>query len=319
MVNTVIEVNNLCRRFGKHTALDHVNLRIEQGTVLGLVGENGAGKTTLIKHLLGLFKAQSGTVRVFGLDPIANPKEVLSRIGFLSEDRDMPEWMTIQQYMTYTQAFYPSWDTTYTDSLISQFTLDTSQKIKHLSRGQRAKTGLLMALAYRPDLLLFDEPSSGLDPVVRRDMLGAIVRTIAEEGRTVVLSSHLLDEVERVADTITMIHQGRVILSDPLEQIRSDFHKLTLRLNAPPATRPALPGMLSCEGGPVEWSMVCKENLDTLKNAAKDMNARIVDLASPTLDDIFVANVKGQGIGHGSQITAEQHGQSPSNQLRTKH
>ena len=294
MSNAAIEVKNLCRRFGKHTALDHVNLQLEQGTVLGLVGENGAGKTTFIKHLLGLFKAQSGTVRVFDMDPIQHPKEVLSRIGFLSEDRDMPEWMTIRQYMTYTKAFYPTWDTTYADGLISQFALDTSQKIKNLSRGQRAKTGLLMALAYRPDLLLLDEPSSGLDPVVRRDMLGAIVRTIAEEGRTVVLSSHLLDEVERVADTIVMIHEGRVILSDPMEQIRASFHRFTLILDAPAATPPALPGVLYCDGGPVEWSMVCQQEIDTIKRAAKDLNAQIVDLASPTLDDIFVAQVKGQ-------------------------
>jgi ABC-2 type transport system ATP-binding protein len=304
MSNTIIEITDLCRRFGKHTALNQVILRIQQGTVLGLVGENGAGKTTLIKHMLGLFKAQSGFVRVFDMDPIQHPKEVLSRIGFLSEDRDMPEWMTIKQYMTYTQAFYPTWDTAYADSLISQFGLDTAQKIKNLSRGQRAKTGLLLALAYKPDLLLFDEPSSGLDPVVRRDMLGAIVRTIAEEGRTVVLSSHLLDEVERVADTITMIHEGRVILSDPMEQIRSSFHKFTLILDAPGTARPALPGMLSCEGGPMEWSIICKHDMNSVKQAAKDMNARIVDLASPTLDDIFVANVKGQGVDHGSQLNS---------------
>jgi ABC-2 type transport system ATP-binding protein len=301
MATTVIEVNNLCRRFGKHTALDHINLRLEQGTVLGLVGENGAGKTTLIKHLLGLFKAQSGTVRVFGMDPIEHPKEVLCRIGFLSEDRDMPEWMTIQQYMTYTQAFYPTWDTDYADSLISKFALDTAQKLKHLSRGQRAKTGLLMALAYKPDLLLFDEPSSGLDPVVRRDMLGAIVRTIADEGRTVVLSSHLLDEVERVADTICMIHQGNIILSDALEQIRADYHRFTLILDTPATARPDLPGMLSCEGGPVEWSMICKQDIDTVRNAAKELNARIVDLASPTLEDTFVAHVKKEPGDQGTE------------------
>ena len=294
MSNAVIEVDSLCRRFRKKTALDHVNLRLEQGTVLGLVGENGAGKTTLIKHLLGLFKAQSGTVRVFGLDPVLNPKDVLSRIGFLSEDRDMPEWMTVQQYMTYTRAFYSTWDTSYAESLISQFALDTSQKIKNLSRGERAKTGLLMALAYKPDLLLFDEPSSGLDPVVRRDMLGAIVRTIAEEGRTVVLSSHLLDEVERVADTIVMIHQGQIILSDRMEQIRGDFHRLTLRLEAPSETCPALPGMLSCEGGPVEWSLICKETLETIRRTAEELDTQIVDLTNPTLDDIFVAHAKGK-------------------------
>ncbi|MCP4452359.1 MAG: hypothetical protein GY809_12930, partial [Planctomycetes bacterium] len=119
----------------------------------------------------------------------------------------------------------------------------------------------------------------------------------------VVLSSHLLDEVERVADTIVMIHAGRVILSDAMEQIRASFYRFTLILDAPAATPPALPGMLSCEGGPLEWSVVCKQDINQIKHAATDMNAQIVDLASPTLDDIFVANVKGQEINHVHQGT----------------
>ena len=206
MQNHIVDIQGLSRSFGKRQVLDCIDLKVSQGTVLGLVGENGAGKTTLLKHILGLFKAQQGSVRVFGMNPVADPKGVLSRIGYLSEEREMPEWMRVGEYINYTRAFYPDWDTAYAEELLATFSLDASQKIRHLSRGQRAKAGLLAAMAYRPDLLLFDEPSSGLDPVVRRDILGAIIRTITEEGRTVILSSHLLDEVERVADTIVMIH-----------------------------------------------------------------------------------------------------------------
>jgi ABC-2 type transport system ATP-binding protein len=215
----IISVAGVTRRFGMHTALDAVTLTLSRGGVYGLVGANGAGKTTLIKHLLGLLRADSGAVRVFGLDPVADPVGVLSRIGYLSEDHDLPAWMNVEELLRYSRAFYPKWDHTYAEDLRRSFDLDPSARIKNLSKGQKARAGLLVALAHRPELLLLDEPSSGLDPVVRRDILEAIMRTIADEGRTVLFSSHLLDEVERVADHVTMINHGRIVLSGPLDAI----------------------------------------------------------------------------------------------------
>jgi ABC-2 type transport system ATP-binding protein len=217
---SVITVSELTRRFGAKTALASVSLSISRGAVYGLVGENGAGKTTLIKHILGLLRAQSGSVRVFGLDPVADPVGVLSRIGYLSEERDLRGWMRVDELIRYTRAFYPGWDDAYAEELLHAFALDASATIGTLSKGEKARVGLLIALAYRPELLVLDEPSTGLDPVVRRDILDAIVRTIADEGRTVLFSSHLLDEVERVADHVTMISHGRIVLSAPLAAIR---------------------------------------------------------------------------------------------------
>jgi ABC-2 type transport system ATP-binding protein len=217
---SVITVAELTRRFGDKAALDSVSLSVSRGAVYGLVGENGAGKTTLIRHILGLLQAQSGSVRVFGLDPVADPVGVLSRIGYLSEERDLPGWMRVDELIRYSRAFYPGWDDAYAAELRQAFALDTSATIKNLSKGEKARVGLLIALAYRPELLLLDEPSTGLDPLVRRDILDAIIRTIADEGRTVLFSSHLLDEVEKVADHVTMISQGRVVLSAPLADIR---------------------------------------------------------------------------------------------------
>ncbi len=289
----VIEIQGLSRHFGKKLALQNIDLTVPRGVVLGLVGENGAGKTTLIKHLLGLFKAQTGTVRVFDLDPVQDPPGVLGKIGYLSENREMPEWMRIDEYLRYTQAFYPAWHQHHARELLTTFDLDTQQKIKHLSRGQRAKVCLLAALAYHPDLLLLDEPSSGLDPVVRRDMLAEIVRTIAEQGRTVVLSSHLLDEVEKIADHVVMIHNGRIVLNDSLDHIQERHHRLILRFNSAQSKGPALPGMLSCTGGPLEWSCTCHHELEALKEAVARLDAHIVESACPSLDDIFIARVKG--------------------------
>jgi len=217
---TVITVSDLTRRFGAKTALASVSLSIPRGAVYGLVGENGAGKTTLIKHLLGLLRAQSGSVRVFGLDPVDDPVGVLSRIGYLSEERDLPGWMSVDELIRYSRAFYSSWDDVYAEELRQAFELDASATIKNLSKGQTARVGLLVALAYRPELLVLDEPSTGLDPVVRRDILDAIIRTIADEGRTVLFSSHLLDEVERVADHVTMISHGEIVISGTLAEIR---------------------------------------------------------------------------------------------------
>jgi ABC-2 type transport system ATP-binding protein len=224
----VIEIGNLTRRFGGKTALNGVTLSFTRGGVYGLVGANGAGKTTLIRHILGLLRAESGSVRVFGLDPVAEPVSVLSRIGYLSEENDLPGWMRVNELLRYSRAFYANWDDGYAEELREAFQLDPSAKIRDLSKGQRSRAGLIVALAYRPDLLVLDEPSSGLDPIVRRDILGAVMRTIADEGRTVQFSSHLLDEVERVADHVTMIRQGTVVMSGALSDIKASNSGRTL-------------------------------------------------------------------------------------------
>ena len=300
MSANVVEIQGLDRRFGKKAALEGIDLAVPKGVVLGLVGANGAGKTTLIKHLLGLLKAQTGTVRVFGLDPVRYPAEVLGRIGYLSENRELPEWMRVGELLRYTQAFYPAWDVLYAQDLLTLFELNRDQKIKTLSRGQRAQTALLIALAYRPDLLLLDEPSSGLDPVVRRDILAAIVRTVADEGRTVVFSSHLLDEVERVADTVVMIHQGRIVLEDSLDAIKATHTRLTVRFPQPVASPPALQGVLSCTGGPQEWTYVCHNGSTDIEHEVEALHGSVVERAVPTLDEIFVSRVKGPTSPEGS-------------------
>ena len=229
MIEPVIDISGLTRRFGDKTALDSVSLSLPRGAVYGLVGANGAGKTTLIRHIMGLLRAEAGSVRVFGLDPVADPVAVLSRIGYLSEENDIPGWMRVDELIRYSRAFYPEWDDPYAEELREAFALDPAAKIRNLSKGQKARMGLLIALAHQPDLLVLDEPSSGLDPIVRRDILGAVIRTIADEGRTVLFSSHLLEEVEQVADHVTMISDGRIVLSGALETIK-ESHRANGRI-----------------------------------------------------------------------------------------
>jgi ABC-2 type transport system ATP-binding protein len=284
-----VEVEDLSRRFGTKVALNQISLRIPRGRVFGLVGANGAGKTTLIKHLLGRLKAESGSVRVFGFDPVADPVAVLSRLGYLSENRDLPGWMRIDELLRYTAAFYPKWDFAYAEQLRGQFNLDPRAKVKTLSRGENAKAGLILALAYRPDLLLLDEPSSGLDPVVRRDILEAIIRTAADEGRTVLFSSHLLDEVERVADDIAMIFNGRLALTGQLDEVKESHHRLILKFDAPQSSPPKVPGVLSIHGGGQEWTAICNGKREMAIAGVARLGGRLVADESPTLDEIFVA------------------------------
>ena len=288
----VVEIRDLTRRFWRTTALAEITLNIPRGVVFGLVGENGAGKTTLIKHLLGLLKAQRGTVSVFGLDPVVDPVGVLGRIGYLSETREMPDWMRIGQFMSYSQAFYPKWDAKFAEELRQMFELAQDQRIKSLSRGQRARVGLLAALAHRPDLLLLDEPSSGLDPIVRRDILSAIIRTVADEGRTILFSSHLLDEVERVADQVAMLHLGRLVISAPLDRILDEHHVLTLQFPESRAAAPALPGGLGWSGEGREWTCVCNGEVERLRAAAAEARAAIVEERRPSLEDVFLARAR---------------------------
>ena len=292
--DAVIAVHGLTRRFGARVALDHVTLTVPRGSVFGLVGANGPGKTTLIKHVLGLLRAQAGTVRVFGLVPVADPVGVLGRVGCLSEENDLPGWMRVGELLRYTRAFYPTWDDAYAEDLRRAFDLDPAARVKHLSRGQRARAGLLVALAYRPELLVLDEPSAGLDPIVRRDILAAIIRTIADEGRTVLFSSHLLDEVERVSDHVALIDRGRVAVCGPLEEVKEAHHRLTLRFPESRSRPPALAGALAWQGFGEEWTAVCSGRLGDLQEAAAALGARVVERGSPSLDEILVAQVGGR-------------------------
>lgn len=296
MSDNVVEAKDLSRNFGTTLALDRVNLEIPPGCVYGLVGVNGAGKTTFIKHILGLLTAESGSVRVFGMDPVRDPAPVLRDIGYLSEERDLPEWMRISELMRYTAAYHPNWDQAFAEQLLKTFGLDPQKKIKALSKGMRAQAGLVVAVAHRPKLLLLDEPSTGLDAVVRKDILDAIVRTVADEQRTALFSSHLLDEVERMSDRVALIHDGRIVLHGLLDDVKKDHHVLNIRFDTAPDDAPRdeaarLDGVLSIEVAERTWTAVCNGEFDRVREWVSARGGEIVDTKNATLEEIFVARV----------------------------
>jgi ABC-2 type transport system ATP-binding protein len=302
MATNIVDVEDLCRQFGNTLALDHVNYRAVEGKVYGLVGVNGAGKTTLIKHLLGLLRARSGSVRIFGQDPVLHPVEALGNIGYLSEERDLPEWMSIDQLMRYTQAYYPNWDNDYAGELLETFNLDRSLGIKNLSKGMRAQVGLVAAVAHRPRLLLLDEPSSGLDAVVREDILNAIVRTVSDEGRTVIFSSHLLEEVEQMSDHITMIDAGRVVLDGDLDSIKQRHQHSSIRFLEHQDSEPKIAGSLSVEGSGSAWNVIHETTIDAFRGAVGEIGGELIQSRDATLLEIFIARVGRHALSDESSL-----------------
>jgi ABC-2 type transport system ATP-binding protein len=293
----VISVQQLTRHYGQKLALNQVTLTVPRGVVLGLVGANGAGKTTLIKHLLGLLCAREGVVRVFGLDPVAHPVEVLGRLGYLSEDRDLPPWMTVGELMRYSAAFYSRWDAPYAEQLRRQFNLPERSRIQTLSKGELAKAGLLVALAHRPELLVLDEPSSGLDPIVRRELLEAVVRAVADEGRTVLFSSHLLDEISRVSDQVAMLVNGHLVLHGPLHEVLESHQRLVVRIPGSASQLSMMPGIVSVAGGPDEWTVICNGGAPAFRQALGKTGGAVLEESGATFEEIFHARAARQTGG----------------------
>jgi ABC-2 type transport system ATP-binding protein len=293
----IIEVKGLTRRYGANCALDNIDFSAGAGRVYGLVGANGAGKTTLLKHLLGLLRPQAGTVRVFGEDPVLHPARVLKRIGYLSEQRDMPEWMRISEFLRYLQAFHPTWDMRFAYELIDTFNLDAARKISALSQGMRAQTGIIAALAHRPELLILDEPSNGLDAVVRLDIIDAVIRTVADEGRCVLFSSHLLDEMERTCDHVTMIQDGRIAFDTDLDAIKETHRFTRVTFAVHQAQPPMLAGALLTQGGGRSWHMVHDVPIEQFRMAVHGAGGEIAESRMATLEEIFLARA-GRSVRH---------------------
>jgi ABC-2 type transport system ATP-binding protein len=191
--------------------------------------------------------------------------------------------------MAYTQAFHPTWDPSYARELINTFGLDPAKKVMELSKGMRAQAGLVAAVAHRPELLILDEPSSGLDAVVRRDILDAIVRTVADDGRTVIFSSHLLEEVERMSDHLTMLHGGRVTLSGTLDDVRRGYQRSRVRFADHFEQPPVLDTALAMDGGGRTWSVVHSGSLEQFHHSVLARGGEVVESRDATLEEIFLA------------------------------
>ena len=238
-MNFPIETESLSKRYGRLKALDELSFRVGEGGVHALVGPNGAGKTTLIKILANIFRATSGIATVLGTDSTCISGKTFQNIGYVSENQQLPLWMRVGNFLRYLRPFYPTWDRDLEFRFVQQFDLPLDRKLKHLSRGMRMKTALASALAFRPALIILDEPFSGLDPVVRAELAQALVD--AKQYSTTFVSSHDLGEIESFATHLTYLDSGRLRLSEDVPSIRGRFREVEVTLDAPASIPENLP------------------------------------------------------------------------------
>jgi ABC-2 type transport system ATP-binding protein len=225
----IIALNQVSRAFHKtERVLENLDLNIEQGEIVGLIGRNGSGKTTLIQLLMGMLQPQSGSVKVFGLDPIAEPVSVKERIGYVAETQILPGSMHIQEVFAIYEDLYPKWDQFLADELTERFELPNNRKVHTFSKGQARSLALLLALAVRSELLILDEPAGGMDPAARRDFLRTSIEHAAASGTTILFSSHQMTDVERLASRVLLLHEGRIALDRPVEDLAEQFALATV-------------------------------------------------------------------------------------------
>src|SRR6185436_20940896 len=215
--------------FRSTEVLRGMTMRVERGKTFAFLGRNAAGKTTTIRMLLGLLKRDDGAIRVLGIDPQREPLELRRRVGYLAEDQAMYGWMRVEEIVRFVAPFYPTWDHDLALKYLRDFELPLRTKIKHLSKGQNVRLGLVLALAHRPELVILDDPALGLDPIMRKQFNRDLITHLQGEGRTVFYSSHLLYEVEPVADEVAILDQGQIIRQAETETLRRDVKQIVLK------------------------------------------------------------------------------------------
>jgi ABC-2 type transport system ATP-binding protein len=234
-----IQTEGLSKRFGRVRALEGLTFSVPQGAVHALVGPNGAGKTTLIKILMNIFRGSSGSALVLGLDSKKVSGNAFESIGYVSENQQLPGWMRVGAFLAYLRPFYPTWDRGLEEHLVKHFDLPLDRKLKHLSRGMQMKAGLASALAFRPKLIVLDEPFSGLDPLVRDELGKALMERAGDS--TIFVSSHDLAEIEGFATHIAFLDSGSLRFSEDMASLNSRFREVELTFDEPTAVPPDLP------------------------------------------------------------------------------
>src|SRR5438270_1150411 len=279
-----------------HFILDDINLQLPAGGIMGFIGANGAGKSTTIRILMGLVQPDRGRVEVLGLPMPEQQAQAKSDIGFASEDLRLYKAATLAWHMTFIRSIYPGWDDRYAELLLKRFDLKPQQKIKGLSHGQRVKAALLLILARHPRVLVLDEPTTGLDPVARQEVLSELMEVVADEQRTIFFSSQNTLDVEQISDQITFIDRGRIIDSGDKEMFLDRWRRM--RLDIPPGVHiPVLPGIVDSRSSGRLSVLTTSDYDPAMAAACQDAGATVCAIDTMTLEEIFVANVLSRRAG----------------------
>jgi ABC-2 type transport system ATP-binding protein len=293
----VIEVVGLHKAYGGVEALRGLDLQVPAGSICGFLGRNGSGKTTTIKVLLGMARATSGTVRVFGADPFdaTSGVDIRRRTGFVSDDKDLLDEMTVDALIRFTSTFFPAWRRDLEDRYVKGFELPRGRRVKELSRGTRTRLAVLLALSRGAGLLVFDEPTANLDPAATEDVLQALVSHAAAEGVTVLFSTHQIAEVEQIADRVVMIEQGRTVLAGALDDVREQHYRVQMVFDGDaPLTTFRSPAVVRSRRDGRVASALARGDRDAVLAEAAAFNPVSVEVVPVTLKDLFLETVKGE-------------------------
>ena len=284
-----IETSGLAYRADRKFEMRDLSLHVPSGSIYGFLGPNGAGKTTAIRLLMGMLRPRAGTIAVLGRDPRRGAPEILARTGYVPERPHLYPSLTVAQVQRLHASFFPSWNGRWADDLTDRFGLDRDRPLSRLSKGEMGKVMILLALAQTPELLVLDEPTDGLDPVVRRDVLTAVLDYVADRAATVFISSHLVHELERVCDWVGVLEQGRLIAELPMQSFKNGIKRLRVaRLPAPPVDAPFVssrpsPGRRSARNLGRSW-LGAGDDVSTSRRSAPELRD-VIDL---DLEEAFV-------------------------------
>jgi len=286
----VVETRNLGRRFGRYYAVHDLTWQVRRGAVYGLLGLNGAGKSTTFRLLMGLLRPTTGEARVLGLAPQRQGVELKRRVGYVGESHCFYEWMTVNEVFAFVAHYRKeNWDAALAKSLAERFALDGAKKLSALSKGMRAKVSLCLAIAFRPELLILDEPTGGLDPVARREFFEGILAEYQTPDRTILISSHLINEVSGIVDHIGILHEGSLLMDCPTEEFLSKVKGLRLRFAGDPPPQFKAEGVSRYRVDGHEGSAVIPNyRKGETENALKSAGAEGIEVIDLNLEDAFV-------------------------------
>ena len=289
-----IETDGLTKRFKNTTAVRDLSLRIPRGSAFGFIGPNGAGKTTTIKMLMGMLPTTSGEARVLGADVFAEPVEIKQRVGYVPEMHFIHRWMRVREAVAFCRSLYWTWNDRLCADYLRLFELDPEKKIRHLSKGMVAKLALLLAIAHEPEVLILDEPMAGLDPVAREEFLDGVLRTVTDHERTILFSSHTLSDVQRLADTIGIIHEGQLLVHCGVDALLASTKRIRAVLKDGQAPKTAPENTIWQRVQEREWLVTVTDfSTDTVRRVREANPVDHVEVLDISLEEIFKDYVRG--------------------------